>query len=119
MEEHTARLEVTVDHIQSYIAEIKGDIRRIDAKVDSVKEAVDVLRTETQKSFAAANESIAALRLETHKSFAAVNESIAALRVEMLRGFTELKVARVTDRIWWFAMAAGLLSVIARAFKWI
>ena len=40
MEERTARLEATVEHIQSNVTEMKGDLRRIENKVDAVKESV-------------------------------------------------------------------------------
>jgi hypothetical protein len=35
MDEHTARLEATVNHIQSDVTEMKGDIRRLDSKIDA------------------------------------------------------------------------------------
>lgn len=41
MEERIARLEVTVDHIQADVAEMKVDIRRLDAKMDGMKESLD------------------------------------------------------------------------------
>jgi outer membrane murein-binding lipoprotein Lpp len=37
MDEHTARLEATVNHIQSDVTEMKGDIRRLDTKIDAVR----------------------------------------------------------------------------------
>jgi hypothetical protein len=35
VEERIARLEATVDHMQSDVTEIKSDIRRLDSKIDS------------------------------------------------------------------------------------
>jgi uncharacterized coiled-coil protein SlyX len=39
-EERLASLEVTVEYLQSYISEIKGDIRRLNDKVDAVRDRV-------------------------------------------------------------------------------
>lgn len=83
MEERVARLEANFEHIQSDVSEMKADIRRLDAKVDGVKDSVNALRLETKESFAS------------------------------------LKMDRIWDRIWWLMITAGVLSVMARAFKWI
>lgn len=32
---------------------------------------------------------------------------------------TSLKVGRVTDKVWWLLIAAAILGVMARGFKWI
>jgi hypothetical protein len=40
MDERTAKLESHVEHIQKDIGEIKLDIRRIDAKVDALRESL-------------------------------------------------------------------------------
>jgi hypothetical protein len=37
MDERTARLEATVNHIQSDITELKGDVRRLDARVEALR----------------------------------------------------------------------------------
>jgi hypothetical protein len=39
-EERLASLEVTVEYLQSYISEMKGDIRRLNDKVDAVRDWV-------------------------------------------------------------------------------
>ena len=43
LEERVARLEANVEHIQSDISDMKIDIRRLDDKIDGVKDAVTAL----------------------------------------------------------------------------
>jgi peptidoglycan hydrolase CwlO-like protein len=43
MEAQLARLEERTEHIQKEVSEIKGDIRRLDAKVDGVKDSITKL----------------------------------------------------------------------------
>lgn len=40
MEERMARLEAHVEHLQSDLSEVKIDIRRLDVKVDGIKESI-------------------------------------------------------------------------------
>jgi ABC-type phosphate transport system auxiliary subunit len=98
MEERVARLEVKVDHIQADItemkAEMKAEIGRLDKKIEAVKDSVNALRVE-------------------------MKESLAALRNEMSEAINQLKVGRWIDRVWWLIIAAALLGVMARGFKWI
>lgn len=37
MDERAARLEATVNHIQSDITELKGDVRRLDARIEALR----------------------------------------------------------------------------------
>ena len=53
LEERVARLEANVEHIQSDISDMKIDIRRLDDKIDGVKDAVTTLAINMEKSFAA------------------------------------------------------------------
>jgi predicted nucleic acid-binding Zn-ribbon protein len=61
VEERLARLESNGEHIQSDVSEIKGDIRRLDAKVDALKDSIAA-------KFDAVNASIAALAVSNEKS---------------------------------------------------
>lgn len=101
MEERVTRLETTAEHIQGDVGELKTDVRRLDTKVDGVKDSI-----------VAVDLKIASLDTKIEKSFAAL-----ALQIEKSLG--ELKTARMADRIWWLAITAGTVSLIARAFKWI
>jgi hypothetical protein len=51
---------------------------------------------------------VTALAINMEKKFAEVEKSFGALRT-----------ARAFDRVWWLIMSAGILSIMARAFKWI
>ena len=37
----------------------------------------------------------------------------------LIQGVADLKVGRFAERVWYLLMSAGLLWVIAKAFKWI
>jgi hypothetical protein len=76
---------------------MKIDIRRLDDKIDGVKDAVTALAINMEKSFA-----------NVEKQFTNVEKSIAALHA-----------ARAFDRVWWLLMSGALLGVMARAFKWL
>jgi hypothetical protein len=53
LEERVARLEANVEHIQKDVSDMKIDIRRLDDKIDGVKDAVTALALNMEKSFAA------------------------------------------------------------------
>ena len=101
LEERVARLEANVEHIQKDVADMKLDIRRLDNKIDSVKD------------------SVTALALKMEQSFAAVDKSFGAMQVSIEKSFSKLHVARAFDRVWWLLMSGALLAIMARAFKWI
>jgi len=63
---------------------------------------------EMKADLRAVKDSVVALRIETKDGFAVVDKAFAAL-----------KIARVWDRVWWLMISAGLLGVMARAFKWL
>jgi len=94
MEERLARLEANVEHIQSDISEMKIDIRRLDTKIDAVKDAVNTLELKVERS-------------------------LAGLELKMEKSFASLRIGRMLDRIWWLVIAGTILGVMARGFKWI
>ena len=51
MEERLARLESHVEHIQSDLTDLKVDVRRLDAKTDSIKDSVAAHALQTERSF--------------------------------------------------------------------
>ena len=107
-----SKLELDVVEMKSDIAHIRGDIA--DLKVDV---------RETRKDVGALKGEVSGLRDEMHLGFAAQAEKTLALREEMRVGFgnlqQEIMRRSLTDRIWLFSFAAGLLTLIARVFKWI
>jgi hypothetical protein len=60
MEERAGRLEDCVEQVQANVAKIDIDIRRIDGKVDAVKDAVTKLQVQAKDDFIAILERIAA-----------------------------------------------------------
>jgi DNA anti-recombination protein RmuC len=156
MDEHTARLQATVDHIQSDVTETKGDIRRLDAKLDAqrveLSQKIDAPRSEFNTRIDAVRtdltERIDALRTDLTERIDALRTDLTtridAVRVELTAGInslrsesgakfdalftelkehrkdiTDLKVWRWVDRVWALVVGAAILSVMARAFKWI
>jgi peptidoglycan hydrolase CwlO-like protein len=116
MDERMARLEANVEHIQSDVTEIKGDLRQLSAKVDDLKDSMASSRVETITS-------IGSLRQEMRESGTSLREenreSVVSLRTEMRESIASLKIGRAMDRVWWLLMLAALLGVMARGFKWI
>jgi predicted nucleic acid-binding Zn-ribbon protein len=53
LEERVARLEANVEHIQKDVSDIKIDMRRLNDKIDSVKDSLTALAINMEKSFAA------------------------------------------------------------------
>jgi chromosome segregation ATPase len=85
------KLTAKIDGVEEKLtAKIDGVDQRLTGKIDSLKDALTTL----------------AINME--KGFAAVEKSLG-----------ELRTARGFDRVWYLLMTAGLLSVMARAFKWI
>jgi hypothetical protein len=89
MEEHTVRFEERVDRLQSDMAEVKSDIRRIDTKVDAVKDSLATHRVETK-------DAIAGLRLEMRDGFAEQSQALAILEGRTQAGFAEQGTALAT-----------------------
>ena len=105
MEERTSRLEAHVEHIQRDVTEIKGDIRRLDAKIDTVKNGldakIDTVKDSLDAKMDAVKDAVAALSLSTEKSFSKVHESIASAK------------------IWAVGLYVTLLAGMASGFMWI
>ena len=72
MEARLARLEERTEHIQRDVAEIKGDIRRIDSKLDAFKDSVDA-------------------------RFAALMEKISSIEASMIKWMIGTVIAAVTS----------------------
>jgi len=123
LEDRVARLEVNVEHIQKDVSEMKVDIRRLNDKIDAVDnkltakiDAVDAKLTakidgvdqRLTGKIDSLKDTLTMLAINMEKGFAAVEKSLG-----------ELRTARAFDRVWHLLMIAGILSVMARAFKWI
>lgn len=105
VEERVSRLEAGFEHMQSDISEIKLDVRRLNDKVEAVEQKLTA-------KIDAGDERLAD-KIDT------VKDSVTSLALSMEKSFAELRVGRALDRVWWLLMAAAMLGVMARGFKWI
>ena len=112
LEERVARLEINVEHIQKDVSDMKVDIRRLGDKIDGVDQKltakIDGADQRLTGKIDSLKDVVTALAINMEKQFANVEKSFGALRT-----------ARAFDRVWWLLMSAGILSIVARAFKWI
>jgi uncharacterized coiled-coil protein SlyX len=112
LEERVARLEINVEHIQKDVSDMKIDIRRLGDKMDGVDQKltakIDGVDQRLTGKIDSLKDVVTALAINMEKQFANVEKSFGALRT-----------ARAFDRVWWLIMSAGILSIMARAFKWI
>lgn len=108
MEDRTARLEEGVAHIQSDVSEMKIDIRRLDAKIDGLRDAltarIDGLRDTLTTKIDGVIESL--------------TEKVDGLKESVTKLAVMIEKQRGVDRVWWLVIAATLLGVMAHGFKW-
>lgn len=83
--------------VEERIARLEANVEHIQSDILEMKSDIREVRKEVQD-----------VRKEMHASFATVEASLTAL-----------KVGRAIDKIWWLLIAAGLLGVMAKGFKWI
>ena len=145
LEDRVARLEVNVEHIQKDVSEIKVDIRRLNDKIDVVDQKltakIDAIDTKLTAKIDAVDAKLTAKIDGVEEKLTvkidgvdqrltgkvdSLKDALTTLAVNMEKGFAavekslgELRTARAFDRVWHLLMIAGILSVMARAFKWI
>ena len=145
LEDRVARLEVNVEHIQKDVSEIKVDVRRLNDKIDAVdnkltakidavdqklSDKIDAVDQKLTTKIDGVEEKLTAkidgVDQRLTGKIDSVKDALATLAINMEKGFAavekslgELRTARGFDRVWYLLMAAGMLSVVARAFKWI
>jgi len=123
LEDRVARLEVNVEHIQKDVSEMKVDIRRLNDKIDGVDNKLTAKIDGVEEKLTA---KIDGVDQRLTGKIDSLKDALATLAINMEKGFAniekslgELRTARGFDRVWYLLMAAGMLSVVARAFKWI
>jgi predicted nucleic acid-binding Zn-ribbon protein len=103
------KLSAKIDGVdQRLSAKIDGVDQRLSAKIDGVDQKLSV-RIDSVKDL------VTALAVNMEKAFANVEKRFTDIE----KSFAVLHSARAFDRVWWLLMSAGLLGVMARAFKWI
>lgn len=106
--ERIARLESHVEHIQSDVIDIKAEVRKLNDKIDTeVRKLHDKIDS--------VKDTVNALKAETKERFAQLDARFAQLDAR----FAKLNMSRALDKVWWLLIAASLLGVMARGFKWI
>ncbi len=142
VEQRLERLEVHVEHIQADVTEIKGklgemDLRltaqikevdqRLTSKIESLDEKLTTQIKEVDQRLTSKIESLDEKLTTQIKEvdqrltgkLEALDGKLTGKIDDLLKAIGELKVARFVERVWYMLMSAGLLWVIAKAFKWI
>ena len=123
VEDRVARLEVNVEHIQKDVSEMKVDIRRLNDKIDGIDEKLTAKIDAVDEKLTA---KIDGVDQRLTGKIDSLKDALTTLAINMEKGFAtvekslgELRTARGFDRVWYLLMIAAILSVMARAFKWI
>jgi len=134
LEDRVARLEVNVEHIQKDVSEMKVDIRRLNDKIDVVDNKltakIDGVEQRLTAKIDGVEEKLTAkidgVDQRLTGKIDSLKDALTTLAINMEKGFAtvekslgELRTARGFDRVWYLLMIAAILSVMARAFKWI
>jgi chromosome segregation ATPase len=138
VEERVAVLEANIEYIRSDISDMKTEMRRLNDKIDAVDQKLTGKIESVDQKLSARIESldqklsariegldqkftakIKALDQKFTEKCDAVRDGLATLTLSMEKSFSELKVGRAIDRVWWLLNSAALLGIMARAFKWI
>ena len=133
VEERLARLEVSVENIQSDVTEMKTDIRRLDGKIDDLNKGLSAkigdgdLRTERKidevdkrltGKIEALDEKLSAKIDALDKKQSESFDALRTLIMSLQNSFADLKVSRANDRVWWLMISAALLGIMAHGLKW-
>ncbi|HEY4213610.1 MAG TPA: hypothetical protein VGM84_19185 [Steroidobacteraceae bacterium] len=102
MEGRIARLETHTEHILMDVSELRVDVRRLDAKIDAVNQAL------TGK--------IDALNQALTGKIDGVKDSVTSLAMTLERAIRKITMWGLGLFI---TLGVGLLTVIARSFHWI
>jgi predicted nucleic acid-binding Zn-ribbon protein len=96
-------IEVTEFELEELVQE-QERIARLEEKVEHIQDDLGELKTDVR----AVKDSLYALGIELKESLAAID-----------RRFSKLDTSRALDKVWWLTIAAGILTVMARGFKWV
>ena len=134
MDPQLGALDANIGHVQSDVSEIKIDQRRAADKLDAMNGRLDILRDKVDEIGRDANERIdgAADKLTTHLESLRkeISADVSALhsdtfqKIDTMRGeLFVVKTAVANAKVWTLSLqitiAASLLAVMARGFKWL
>lgn len=94
MEARIASLETHTEHIQSYVQDLRQDMRGLRQEMKELSTKFDTKWDEINKKF--------------DTKFGEVHEALESMRL-----------GGVWDRVWMLLAMGALLGVMARGFKWI
>jgi chromosome segregation ATPase len=126
-----ARMESDIQHIKTDTADLRVELRRTNDKIDVTNKRIDAARDELIKKMDDGHKELSKKIEDGHKDLSKkIEEGHKELNKKIEDGDNELagRIDGLKDKlhsltIWalllYFTLAGGLLTVIARAFKWI
>jgi hypothetical protein len=112
VEDRLTRLESSVEYIQSDVAEIKTDLRRLNDKLEGVDQKLsDKIDSVDQRLSA----KIDALDQKFSDKFDSLKDSITTLTLSVEKTFSKFVIWAVT---FYIGLAVTLLTVMAHNFHW-
>jgi len=126
VENSVSKLESDIGHIKSYVSDLKTDVRSLNNKIDEVdKQLLDKIDEVDKRLSGKIDEvdkrlsgKIDSLKEAVDKGFASVALKFAEQKSSFDLRLEELMRSRLYDRIWMLMIAAALLGVMAKGFKW-
>jgi len=119
-ESRMARIESDVEHIKADTADLRVELRRTNDKIDVTNKRIEEVRDSLTTKIDGARDDLTG-RIEGLRSD--LTGRIDGLRNDLTGRIDGLKDKLHSLTIWalllYFTLAGGLLTVIARAFKWI
>jgi predicted RNase H-like nuclease (RuvC/YqgF family) len=124
-------LRADVRHLQSDVTELKSEVRAVNIRIDSLRdsliERMDSAHTELRREIASGNaelrKEIASGDAELRKEFGELRKETAELRKDMVNEFKCVRASLARAQIWalmlYILLAGGLLTAMAKGFKWI
>ncbi len=120
VEERTARIEATVEHIQADVSDLKIGMRRLDDKIDGVEQRltgkIDAVDQKLTTKIDAVDQKLTAKIDAVDQK---LTNKIDTFGKEVMAALENLKVGRWIDRAWQLSALGGVFFFMAKAFKWI
>lgn len=108
VEERLARIESNVENIQTSVAEMRVDIRRLNDKIDGMDQRIYNVEQKLSAKIDAVDQKQCA-------KFDGLKDAIAALQLSQEKAISKLTLWAVTLYI---GLAVTLLTVIVRSLHW-
>jgi outer membrane murein-binding lipoprotein Lpp len=116
VEDRIAILESDVKHIRSDVSDLKTDVRRLNDKMDGMDQRLNGKMDAIDQRL---NGKMDAIDQRLNAKIDGVKDLVASQALATEKSFAKLNVGRALDRVWWLLIAASILGVMARGFKWI